>query len=56
MTSLRIAAAQIQHETNVFSSVRTDMAAFRRSGLKFGAEIDVGAEHELGLRRLLRRS
>ena len=40
MTSLRIAAAQIQHETNVFSSVRTDMAAFRRSGLKFGAEID----------------
>jgi microcystin degradation protein MlrC len=37
----RIAAAQIQHETNVFSSVRTDMAAFRRSGLKFGAEIEV---------------
>lgn len=40
MTRLRIAAAQIQHETNVFSSVRTDMAAFRRSGLKFGAEIE----------------
>ena len=41
MTALRIAAAQIQHETNVFSSVRTDLAAFRRSGLKYGAEIEV---------------
>ena len=28
----RIAAAQISHETNVFSAVPTDMAAFRRSG------------------------
>ena len=41
MSRYRIAAAQIQHETNVFSSVRTDMAAFRRSGLKFGSEIEV---------------
>ena len=40
MTPLRIAAAQIQHETNVFSSVRTDVPAFRRSGLKFGTEIE----------------
>ncbi len=28
----RVAAAQISHETNVFSSVSTGMAAFRRSG------------------------
>ncbi|HEX3304552.1 MAG TPA: M81 family metallopeptidase, partial [Thermomicrobiales bacterium] len=40
MSQLQIAAAQIQHETNVFSSVRTDMAAFQRSGLKFGPEIE----------------
>ncbi len=40
MSQLRIAAAQIQHETNVFSSVRTDIAAFQRSGLKFGPEIE----------------
>ena len=41
MSRLRIAAAQIQHETNVFSSVRTDLAAFQRSGLKVGDEIEV---------------
>jgi microcystin degradation protein MlrC len=40
MSRLRIVAAQIQHETNVFSSVRTDMAAFRRSGLKFGTQVE----------------
>lgn len=40
MNRLRIAAAQIQHETNVFSSVRTDLAAFSRSGLKFGHDIE----------------
>src|SRR4029078_485557 len=40
VTPLRIAVAQIQHETNVFSSVRTDVPAFRRSGLKFGTEIE----------------
>lgn len=36
---LRIAAAQISHETNVFSSVPTDLAAFERSGLTFGEAI-----------------
>ena len=41
MSRIRIAAAQIQHETNVFSPIRTDLAAFERSGPKFGREIDV---------------
>lgn len=36
---LRVAAAQISHETNVFSSVPTDLQAFRRSGLLTGAAI-----------------
>jgi len=36
---LRIAAAQISHETNVFSSVPTDLAAFERSGLSIGRAI-----------------
>jgi microcystin degradation protein MlrC len=40
VSQLQIAAAQIQHETNVFSSVRTDMAAFQQSGLKLGPEIE----------------
>jgi microcystin degradation protein MlrC len=40
VTGIRIAAAQIQHETNVFSPVQTDLAAFERSGLKYGAEIE----------------
>jgi microcystin degradation protein MlrC len=31
--SLRVVAAQLSHETNVFSAVRTDLAAFERSGL-----------------------
>ena len=34
----RVAAAQIAHETNVFSAVKTDIAAFRASGLHLGAE------------------
>lgn len=34
-----IAAAQISHETNAFSSVRTDLAAFARSGLTYGEAI-----------------
>jgi microcystin degradation protein MlrC len=34
----RVAAAQIAHETNVFSSVKTDFAAFETSGLHRGAE------------------
>ena len=37
---LRIAAAQIQHETNAFSSTPTDLAAFERSGLRIGAAIE----------------
>jgi len=36
---LRVAAAQISHETNVFSSVETDLNSFSRSGLLYGAEI-----------------
>ena len=39
MSRLRIAAAQISHETNVFSAVKTDLAAFERSGLTIGPEI-----------------
>ncbi|MGI8477454.1 MAG: M81 family metallopeptidase, partial [Thermomicrobiales bacterium] len=39
MRALRVAAAQISHETNVFSSVRTDLAAFARSGQLLDAEI-----------------
>ncbi len=35
----RVAAAQISHETNVFSAVRTDLAAFRASGLLLGPAI-----------------
>ncbi len=34
----RIAAAQIAHETNVFSSVATDFAAFAASGVHLGLE------------------
>lgn len=33
---IRVAAAQIAHETNVFSSVATDLAAFEASGLHYG--------------------
>lgn len=36
--SIRVAAAQIAHETNVFSSVPTDLAAFEASGLHVGAD------------------
>jgi microcystin degradation protein MlrC len=41
MTRLRIAAAQLQHETNAFSAVRTDLAAYERSGLRLGAAIEL---------------
>jgi microcystin degradation protein MlrC len=34
----RVAAAQIAHETNVFSSVKTDLAAFAASGVHLGQE------------------
>lgn len=36
---LTIAAAELSHETNAFSSVRTDLAAFERVGLRRGTEI-----------------
>nr|MDQ3044856.1 M81 family metallopeptidase [Chloroflexota bacterium] len=35
----RVAAAQISHETNVFSAVPTDFAAFQSSGLTTGSAI-----------------
>ncbi|HUG14904.1 MAG TPA: M81 family metallopeptidase [Thermomicrobiales bacterium] len=38
-TSLTIAAAELSHETNTFSSVPTGMPAFERSGLRRGAAI-----------------
>ena len=34
----RVAAAQISHETNAFSTVKTDFAAFEASGLHLGRE------------------
>jgi microcystin degradation protein MlrC len=39
----RVAAAQISHETNTFSAVPTDLAAFEASGLQTGAAILTGA-------------
>ncbi len=36
---MRIAAAQLSHETNAFSSVRTDMAAFQASTIRRGDRI-----------------
>src|SRR5215211_6511326 len=35
----RVAAAQLSHETNRFSAVRTGLDAFRAAGLAFGPEI-----------------
>ncbi len=40
MSRYRICAAEIEHETNVFSPIKTDLAAFQRDGLKFGADIE----------------
>lgn len=37
--TLRFAAAQLSHETNAFSAVRTDMAAFAASTIRRGAQI-----------------
>jgi microcystin degradation protein MlrC len=37
--TLRFAAAQLSHESNVFSAVRTDMAAFDASGIRRGQQI-----------------
>src|SRR5215211_2789109 len=39
MNRPRVAAAQISHETNVFSAVPTDLAAFEASGMRFGGDI-----------------
>jgi microcystin degradation protein MlrC len=36
---MRIAAAQLSHETNAFSAVRTDLAAFEASGILRGQQI-----------------
>jgi len=37
--TLRFAAAQLSHETNAFSAVRTDMAAFEASTIRRGRQI-----------------
>lgn len=37
--AFRVAAAQLSHETNVFSAVATDIAAFLRSGLTTDPEV-----------------
>lgn len=42
---ITIAAAELSHETNTFSSVRTDLAAFERVGLRRGAEIQGALRH-----------
>jgi microcystin degradation protein MlrC len=39
MTQHRVAAAQLSHETNVFSSVPTDLAAFEAADIRSGKEI-----------------
>lgn len=38
-SDITIAAAEVSHETNTFSSVPTDLEAFQRSGLRRGSEI-----------------
>ena len=37
--AFRVAAAQIAHETNVFSAVKTDLAAFAASGIHIGRDV-----------------
>lgn len=37
--TFRVAAAQIAHETSVFSTVKTDLAAFAASGIHLGQEV-----------------
>jgi microcystin degradation protein MlrC len=37
--AFRVAAAQIAHETNVFSAVKTDLAAFEASGIHLGQNV-----------------
>lgn len=38
-SDITIVAAELSHETNTFSSVPTDLRAFRRAGLRRGSEI-----------------
>src|SRR5215216_646966 len=43
--AFRVAAAQIAHETNVFSAVKTDLAAFEASGVHLGsAAVDIARD------------
>ncbi|HEX7102271.1 MAG TPA: M81 family metallopeptidase [Nitrolancea sp.] len=42
---MRIIAAELSHETNTFSSVPTDLAAFERAGIHRGAEIERHLAH-----------
>lgn len=44
-TGITIAAAELSHETNTYSSVPTDLAAFERVGLRRGAEISSALRH-----------
>ena len=37
--AFRVAAAQIAHETNAFSAVKTDLAAFEASGIHIGQDV-----------------
>jgi microcystin degradation protein MlrC len=37
--AFRVVAAQIAHETNVFSAVKTDLAAFEVSGIHLGQDV-----------------
>src|SRR5918997_6681294 len=37
--AFRVAAAQIAHETNVFSVVKTDLTAFEVSGIHLGQDV-----------------
>lgn len=37
--AFRVAAAQIAHETNTFSTVKTDLAAFEASGIQIGQDV-----------------
>jgi microcystin degradation protein MlrC len=45
LSDVTVAAAELSHETNTFSSVPTDMAAFERVGLRRGAEINQALRH-----------
>src|SRR5215207_11771724 len=43
--AFRVAAAQIAHETNVFSALKTDLAAFEASGVHLGpAAIEIARD------------